>query len=151
MAAEEHDVTAGSVLLSYHVARGSSVLAKSVTESRIKENMNIIELNSTDMEKLEAIHQKNGVTRFVYPGAYLTLRLLMYVVLTIMTAFGVKVRSTEYGIVLFSSITNKLIVRLSRQAMKCAMTSYERIYIDKSTDRSKIITTACPSPVLGSS
>jgi glycerol 2-dehydrogenase (NADP+) len=66
--AKEHDVSVGSVLLSYHVARGSSVLAKSVNESRIKENMNIIDLSSKDMEKLEGIHEKDGIRRYVYPA-----------------------------------------------------------------------------------
>lgn len=50
------------------VARGSSVLAKSVTPSRIEENKNIIKLDSSDMESLESIHKKKGVTRFVYPA-----------------------------------------------------------------------------------
>jgi glycerol 2-dehydrogenase (NADP+) len=55
------------VLLSYHLARGSSVLAKSVTPARIDENRTLIELDAGEMEALEAIHKKNGVQRFVYP------------------------------------------------------------------------------------
>lgn len=49
------------------VARGSSVLAKSVTPSRIDENRNLIQLDGEDMQKLEAIHKTKGVTRYVYP------------------------------------------------------------------------------------
>ncbi|KAJ9664919.1 H/ACA snoRNP pseudouridylase subunit [Coniosporium apollinis] len=66
--AKKHNVSVGCVLLSYHIARGSSVLAKSVTPSRIEENKNIIKLDSSDMESLESIHKKKGVTRFVYPA-----------------------------------------------------------------------------------
>lgn len=49
------------------VARGSSVLAKSVTPSRIDENRNLIQLDGTDMEKLAAVHKTKGDTRYVYP------------------------------------------------------------------------------------
>lgn len=50
------------------MARGSSVLAKSVTPSRIDENRKLIQLDGTDMEKLESIHKTKGVTRYVYPA-----------------------------------------------------------------------------------
>jgi glycerol 2-dehydrogenase (NADP+) len=55
-------------MLIREVARNSSVLAKSVTPSRIDENRKLISLNDTDMESLDAIHKKNGFTRFVYPA-----------------------------------------------------------------------------------
>lgn len=80
--AKKHSVGPGTVLLSYHrksyyllcskwklipaVARGSSVLAKSVTPSRIDENRKLISLDDSDMDKLESIH-KSGITRYVYP------------------------------------------------------------------------------------
>ncbi|KAF2141190.1 uncharacterized protein K452DRAFT_308981 [Aplosporella prunicola CBS 121167] len=66
--AKKHKVSPGTVLLSYHVARGSSVLAKSVTPSRIEENRAIIKLDDSDMEALESIHKKKGLTRFIYPA-----------------------------------------------------------------------------------
>ncbi|KAK5148879.1 NADP-dependent oxidoreductase domain-containing protein [Cryomyces antarcticus] len=66
--AKRHSVSAGAVLLSYHVARGNSVLAKSVTPSRIEENRNIIELDSSDMKALEKISKDKGMTRFIYPA-----------------------------------------------------------------------------------
>jgi len=53
-------------MLTQVVARNSSVLAKSVTPSRIDENRKLISLDDEDMQKLESIH-KNGITRFVYP------------------------------------------------------------------------------------
>ncbi|KIW70774.1 hypothetical protein PV04_03015 [Phialophora macrospora] len=64
--AEHKGVTPGSILLSYHIARGSSVLAKSVTPSRIDENKNIVDLSESDLASLAEISEK-GVTRFVYP------------------------------------------------------------------------------------
>ncbi|KAF2263227.1 Aldo/keto reductase [Lojkania enalia] len=65
--AKKHSVGPGTVLLSYHLARNSSVLAKSVTPSRIDENRKLISLDSSDMEKLEGIHKAKGLKRFVYP------------------------------------------------------------------------------------
>lgn len=65
--AKKHNVGPATVLLSYHLARGSSVLAKSVTPSRIDENRKLITLEKGDLDALEAIHKKNGVQRFVYP------------------------------------------------------------------------------------
>jgi diketogulonate reductase-like aldo/keto reductase len=64
--AEQKRTTPGSILLSYHIARGSSVLAKSVTPARIDENKHIVKLSDSDLASLDEIH-KDGVTRFVYP------------------------------------------------------------------------------------
>jgi len=66
--AKEKDVSVGCILLSYHVARGNSVLAKSVTESRIEDNMKLVELDDKDMEKLKKLTEGGKVTRFVYPA-----------------------------------------------------------------------------------
>lgn len=49
------------------VARGSSVLPKSVTPSRIEENLQIVDLDVSDMESLDSIAKTQGVKRFVYP------------------------------------------------------------------------------------
>jgi len=101
--AKAHDVTAGTVLLSYHVARGSSVLAKSVTESRIKENMKIIELSKTDMDKLDQIHKKNGVTRYVYPEFGVKVCLLL---------FSLHIAGWEWC----ANLVNSLVSLISREA-----------------------------------
>jgi len=66
--AKRHSVSVGTVLLSYHVARGSSVLPKSVTPSRIEENFKVIDLDNNDMNSLENIHKVKGITRFIYPA-----------------------------------------------------------------------------------
>jgi len=66
--AKKHGVGPGTVLLSYHLARNSSVLAKSVTLSRIEENKKLISLDAEDMEALENISKTKGLTRFVFPA-----------------------------------------------------------------------------------
>ncbi|RKF61546.1 D-galacturonate reductase [Golovinomyces cichoracearum] len=70
--AENEKITPASILLSYHVARGVSVLAKSVTEERIKANKEtLIKLDSEDMRVLNDYSDdlvKNGKqTRHIFP------------------------------------------------------------------------------------
>ncbi|KAI0107915.1 Aldo/keto reductase [Hypoxylon sp. NC0597] len=69
--AERKGVSPGTVLLSYHVARGSTVLAKSVTESRIKANLDIVDLDDEDMKILndysDSLIKEGKVQRYVYP------------------------------------------------------------------------------------
>lgn len=64
--AQKKATTPGSVLLSYHVARGNAVLAKSVTPSRIEQNMKMVRLDDQDMAYLAGV-ARNGAVRFVYP------------------------------------------------------------------------------------
>ncbi|KAG9672944.1 Aldo/keto reductase, partial [Aureobasidium melanogenum] len=66
--AKKHDVSPGTVLLSYHIARGSSVIPKSVTPSRIEENMRLIKLDSDDVKALDNISKTHPPNRFVYPA-----------------------------------------------------------------------------------
>ncbi|KAI0401645.1 Aldo/keto reductase-like protein [Xylaria palmicola] len=69
--AERKGVNPVTVLLSYHVARGSTVLAKSVTESRIQSNLEIVDLDADDMKILndysDALAREGKVERYVYP------------------------------------------------------------------------------------
>lgn len=58
--AKEKNVTTGQVLLSWGVARGWSVIPKSVTEERIKANLGIFELEAGVVEKLDALAEKEG-------------------------------------------------------------------------------------------
>lgn len=44
------------------------MLAKSVTPSRIEDNMKIVALDAEDMESLEGISKSKGLTRYVYPA-----------------------------------------------------------------------------------
>ncbi|MCJ1229328.1 H/ACA snoRNP pseudouridylase subunit [Toensbergia leucococca] len=70
--AKKRSVSASTVLLSYHIARGSSVLAKSVTPSRIDDNRNLINLDAEDMKILNQYSQelaaKGELKRYVYPS-----------------------------------------------------------------------------------
>ncbi|KAI1472205.1 Aldo/keto reductase [Daldinia caldariorum] len=69
--AQRKGVSPATILLSYHVARGATVLAKSVTESRIKANLEIVDLDAEDVQILNdysASLAKDGkVLRYVYP------------------------------------------------------------------------------------
>ncbi|KAL4979834.1 NADP-dependent oxidoreductase domain-containing protein [Aspergillus desertorum] len=69
--AERRGVTPASVLLSWHLARGSSVLAKSVTPSRIEENRKLVKLEPEDIELIgkysAELAATNGFQRYVYP------------------------------------------------------------------------------------
>ena len=65
--AKKHGVGAGTVLLSYQVARGLSVIPKSVTPSRIDENRALVALDAEDVAAINKIHEEKGLTRFVYP------------------------------------------------------------------------------------
>ncbi|TDZ75065.1 D-galacturonate reductase [Colletotrichum trifolii] len=70
--AERRGVSPSAVLLSYHVARGSTVIAKSVTPARIKANLeDIIELTEEDQKELRAysddLEKKGELKRYVYP------------------------------------------------------------------------------------
>ena len=64
--AREKGVTPSTILLSYHIARGTSVLAKSVTPTRIDANRETVDLSGAEMAALAEI-AKDGVTRYVYP------------------------------------------------------------------------------------
>ncbi|KAK3371976.1 NADP-dependent oxidoreductase domain-containing protein [Podospora didyma] len=69
--AEKHGVKPSTVLLSYHVARGSTVLAKSVSPERIRANLEIINLDSEDKKTLDdyssSLAAEGKLHRYVYP------------------------------------------------------------------------------------
>ncbi|KAL4914705.1 NADP-dependent oxidoreductase domain-containing protein [Aspergillus aurantiobrunneus] len=69
--AERKGVTPATVLLSWHLARGSSVLAKSVTPSRIEANRNLVKLDQEDVDLIgkysAELAAKSGFQRYVYP------------------------------------------------------------------------------------
>lgn len=69
--AEKKGVSASTILLSYHVARGSTVLAKSVTPARIKANLDIVKLEDDELKSLtdysDDLAKKGELKRYVYP------------------------------------------------------------------------------------
>lgn len=64
--ADKHGVSVGTVLISYQVNRNVVVLPKSVTEKRIIDNFNIVQLDSDDMETLNSLYKTKG-KRFIKP------------------------------------------------------------------------------------
>jgi hypothetical protein len=56
------------------VSKGHVVLPKSVTPSRIEENLKIIALDTADMESLENIHKIKCTKRYVYPAFGVSVR-----------------------------------------------------------------------------
>ncbi|KAJ6108512.1 hypothetical protein N7523_009835 [Penicillium sp. IBT 18751x] len=70
--AKKRNVTPATVLLSWHIARGSSVLAKSVTPERIEANRSdLIHLDAEDMATIrmysETLAATKSFQRFVFP------------------------------------------------------------------------------------
>lgn len=69
--AEKKGVSASTILLSYHVARGNTVLAKSVTPARIKANLDIVKLGADELKSLtdysDDLAKKGELKRYVYP------------------------------------------------------------------------------------
>ncbi|KAE8350396.1 NADP-dependent oxidoreductase domain-containing protein [Aspergillus coremiiformis] len=69
--AKKKGVTPATVLLSWHIARGSSVLAKSVTPSRIEDNRRLVQLDQSDMATIakytDDLAARKAFQRFVYP------------------------------------------------------------------------------------
>jgi glycerol 2-dehydrogenase (NADP+) len=53
--AEKHGVSASTILISYHVNKGTVVLPKSVSEKRITENRKVIALSGEDIESLDQL------------------------------------------------------------------------------------------------
>ena len=71
--AKKRNVTPATVLLSWHIARGSSVLAKSVTPARIEANRtDLIHLDAEDMATIKMYSETLAATksfqRFVFPA-----------------------------------------------------------------------------------
>ncbi|KAJ6012142.1 hypothetical protein N7499_012889 [Penicillium canescens] len=70
--ANKRGVTPATVLLSWHIARGSSVLAKSVTPARIEANRaDLIKLDAEDLATIQKysdqLKAENKFQRFVFP------------------------------------------------------------------------------------
>ena len=69
--ADKHSTKPSTVLLSYSVSRGSTVLAKSVTPARIDANRTIVDLDAEDVKTLDdysaQLTKEGKLQRFVYP------------------------------------------------------------------------------------
>ncbi|KAL5531103.1 hypothetical protein ACEPAG_3979 [Sanghuangporus baumii] len=63
--AKSYGVTSAQILLSWAIQRGTSVIPKTLNEERLKENITLIDLSSSEMSVLNQIHQKPGMHRSV--------------------------------------------------------------------------------------
>ena len=65
--ADKHSVSAATVLVSYHVNKGTVVLPKSVSEKRIADNARVIELDQEDLKVLDGLAAKGKARRINTP------------------------------------------------------------------------------------
>lgn len=65
--AEKHGVSAATVLISYHINKGTVVLPKSVTEKRISSNKQVIPISKDDMAVLDGLAAQGKAKRINTP------------------------------------------------------------------------------------
>lgn len=65
--AKKNDVSPATVLISYHVNRGVVVLPKSIKESRIVSNGQIVPLSREDMDALNSLAAQGKAKRINTP------------------------------------------------------------------------------------
>ncbi|KAK6205425.1 Aldo/keto reductase [Scheffersomyces amazonensis] len=65
--AKKNDVSPATILISWAVQRGTVVLPKSITPSRIEDNLKTIKLSEEDFEEINNLHKVVGVKRFINP------------------------------------------------------------------------------------
>jgi glycerol 2-dehydrogenase (NADP+) len=65
--AAKHGVSAATILVSYHVNKGTVVLPKSVSEKRISDNRKVIALPKEDIEVLDGLAAKGKKQRINTP------------------------------------------------------------------------------------
>lgn len=65
--ADKNNVSAATILISYHVNQGVVVLPKSVTEKRISSNKDTVELSEEDLKALNEIAHKGKARRLNTP------------------------------------------------------------------------------------
>ncbi|TDZ31473.1 D-galacturonate reductase [Colletotrichum spinosum] len=65
--ADKHNVSAATVLISYHVSDGIAALPKSVSESRITSNRQVVKLSREDVDVLNGLAAKGKAKRINTP------------------------------------------------------------------------------------
>jgi glycerol 2-dehydrogenase (NADP+) len=68
--ASKYGVSPGTVLISYHVNKGTIVLPKSVKPSRIEQNLAVIDIKKNDLGILDEMAEKWGKTQRVNTPAW---------------------------------------------------------------------------------
>jgi glycerol 2-dehydrogenase (NADP+) len=66
--ADKHDVSAATVLISYHVCKGVVALPKSVNEKRITSNKQVVALSEDDLKLLDGLAAKGKAKRINTPA-----------------------------------------------------------------------------------
>ncbi|KZV64312.1 Aldo/keto reductase [Peniophora sp. CONT] len=61
--AEKYNVTTGQILISWSVRRGTSVVAKSEKEERLRKNITIVRLDDGDVRAIDELHHQPGLHR----------------------------------------------------------------------------------------
>ncbi len=65
--ADKNGVSAATVLISYHVAKGVVVLPKSVSEKRISSNKDVVSLSEDDLAVLDGLAANGKAKRLNTP------------------------------------------------------------------------------------
>jgi len=65
--ATKHDVSPATILVSYHVNKGTAVLPKSVSQKRISDNRRVIMLSEEDLSVLDNLAAKGKARRINTP------------------------------------------------------------------------------------
>lgn len=65
--ADKHNVSAATVLISYHTCKGVVALPKSVSEKRIPDNKKIMVLSPDKLAVLDGLAAKGKAKRINYP------------------------------------------------------------------------------------
>ena len=65
--ATKYDVSAATILISYHVCKGVVALPKSVSEKRISDNKKVIEISREDMAVLDKLAANGKAQRINTP------------------------------------------------------------------------------------
>lgn len=63
--ADKHKTTTGSVLINWHISQGRSVIPKTRSVERVKENAQKVDLDKDDLEKLDTIYKNGGTQRAI--------------------------------------------------------------------------------------
>lgn len=67
LVAKKNGVSAATILISYHVNKGTVALPKSVTEKRISSNKQTIVLSADDLAVLDSLAAKSNAKRINTP------------------------------------------------------------------------------------
>jgi len=65
--AEKYGVPPATILISWAIWRGTVVLPKSVTASRIESNFEVVDLSDEDGKEIDNIHKVKGIKRIINP------------------------------------------------------------------------------------